>query len=52
MNSTYLLCLYIPLMVCIWLVLRRRRWAGFHQAARRRRDKGFVCLRKRSCSVA
>lgn len=40
MNPTYLLCIYIPLLVCIWLVLRRRRWAGFHQAARRRRDKG------------
>ena len=40
MNSTYLLCIYIPLLLALYLVFRTRRWAGFHRAARRRRDKG------------
>ncbi len=40
MNSTYLLCIYIPLILALWLAARTRRFAGYHTASRRRRGRG------------
>ena len=40
MNYTYLLCIYIPLILALWLAVRTRRFAGYHTASRRRRRRG------------
>ena len=40
MNYTYLLCIYIPLILALWLAVRTRRFAGYHTTSRRRRRRG------------
>lgn len=40
MNPAWWIAILLPLLVVLWLRRRTRRSAGFHRAARRRRDKG------------
>lgn len=42
MNTTYWLCIYIPLLLMLYMVLRTKKFAGYHRAAQNRRKRGEI----------
>lgn len=38
--ATYWLCIYIPVILVLYLALRRKKFAGYHRAAQNRRKRG------------